>query len=235
MVIIFTYFATACSVTPSVNAPYVHHSQPSVSRELPHVTRTRVQSRVRPKVIKKVVTVQEPKLIQKPRVISSRRAAISSYQKKPVLVKAFPKKTVIAPRRQEPVPQLVESPYDSIPKDQVVRRDNKVSTELSATQGLIVQARKSVANKQYSPAISYLERALRIEPQNAAIWSELAKVHYEKGSDARAISMARKSNLYSPEGSALELQNWEIIKMASKRSGNVQALKDALRYERLRS
>ena len=245
-VALVSYSFTACSVTPSVpvNSGYVaSHSAPLPTRSLPqvvkkiptHVSAPRREGRSSVvKTQRPIVSAVRPKILEQaiPSRVISKVTPRRKEKKVIVHARTAQKKVVVKPRRKVPVVQA-KNPYEALPKPQNKR--GKASIGSSATQVLIMQAQQAVVGQQYSTAISYLERALRIEPQNAAIWSELAKVHYDKGSDLRAISMAKKSNLYSPEGSALELQNWNLIRMASKRSGNVQSLKDALRYERSRS
>jgi len=243
--LVMSYSFTACSVvTPSVPANPGYTRSDSVPlptrRSLPQVmkkTPAHVSSPRRPSVVKTqrpIVSEVRPKILKQaiPSRVISKVTPRRKEKKVIVHARTVQKKVVAKPRRKVPVMQA-KNPYEELPKPQNKR--GKASIGSSATQVLIMQAQQAVVGQQYSTAISYLERALRIEPQNAAIWSELAKVHYDKGSDLRAISMAKKSNLYSPEGSALELQNWNLIRMASKRSGNVQSLKDALRYERSRS
>jgi len=132
-------------------------------------------------------------------------------------------------------PEQGANPYDEVPQRRPTSsRAPVVSGNVSsspAVKSLIRQAKLDMAVKRNAAAISKLERALRIESRNPAIWHQLAKANYNDGKDATAISMAKKSNIYTAENSPLEKLNWQLIKLASKRSGNIRSLKAAIRYD----
>lgn len=131
-----------------------------------------------------------------------------------------------------------KNPYDDVPPagNARVAQSNSSVASTSATspavKGLLNQAKVAMANNENSSAVGKLERALRIEPRNPTVWHQLAKAHFNEGKDGSAISMAKKSNLYVNDNSPLERMNWQLIKTASKRSGDIKTLKDAIRYER---
>ncbi len=132
-------------------------------------------------------------------------------------------------------PEQGDNPYDTVPQRSIVtvRPDSAAVRNTSpAVRSLLSQAKTSLLAGRHAAAISKLERALRIEPGNPAIWHQLARAHYQEGKDAQSISMARKSNSYAADGSTLEKKNWQLIKVAAKRSGNIKVLKEAIRYER---
>lgn len=151
---------------------------------------------------------------------------------------------VIPPKDGQPVQtetievEQAKNPYDEVPQSSsspvVFTNMPAATTSVSspAVKALLTQARVDMAASRYTAATGKLERALRIEPRNPLVWHQLAKAHYNEGKDASAISMAKKSNFYTAENSSLEKQNWQLIKSASKRSGDIKTLKDAIRYER---
>ncbi len=65
-------------------------------------------------------------------------------------------------------------------------------------------------------AAATIERALRIEPKNPALWHNLALVKYKHGDCRSAVNMAKKSNSYSPKGHILIEKNSQIISECRK-------------------
>ena len=60
-------------------------------------------------------------------------------------------------------------------------------------------------------AANALERALRIQPENAELWHFLAQVHHYRGDYAGAKSMAEKSSTLSVENTGLKARNAWLI------------------------
>ena len=134
-------------------------------------------------------------------------------------------------------PEQGDNPYDDVPRRTVVKTEGSTEPQQATTispavKSLLAQAKASLLAHRTGSAISKLERALRIEPRNPLVWHQLAQAHYQDNKDASAISMAKKSNLYVASGSDTERSNWQLIKDAAKRSGNIKMLKEAIRYER---
>ena len=176
--------------------------------------------------------IQVPKPVTKP------------VTKKPEVQRTRPVITV-----QVDKPEQGANPYDDIPDRGSSSRQKPRITSASApndrrgdsapgnnasspaVKGLLRQAKLDMAVKNNGAAINKLERALRMDAQNPLIWHQLAKANYNDGKDARAISMAKKSNIYTAENGALERLNWQLIRSASKRSGDIRTLKAAIRYD----
>ena len=59
-----------------------------------------------------------------------------------------------------------------------------------------------------------IERALRIEPNNARLWSRLAATRLEQGQPGQAEQLALKSNALSRGDRRLQAQNWELVARA---------------------
>jgi len=72
-------------------------------------------------------------------------------------------------------------------------------------------------------AASSLERALRIEPRNAQLWSRLAQVRYDQKEWKKAVQLAAKSNTLSGGNSGLLRQNWVLMANAYEALGDSQA------------
>jgi len=59
-----------------------------------------------------------------------------------------------------------------------------------------------------------IERALRIEPNNARLWSRLAATRLEQGQPRQAEQLALKSNALSGGDTRLQAQNWRLVARA---------------------
>ena len=57
-------------------------------------------------------------------------------------------------------------------------------------------------------------RAIRIEPQNGALWHELARVRFQQGSYEQAMQLANRSNALLAADSTLRARNDELINAA---------------------
>lgn len=67
------------------------------------------------------------------------------------------------------------------------------STTSPATAALLEQSRRERADGRYGAAASALERALRIAPNDGALWVELAEVRLDEGDRTQAETLARKA------------------------------------------
>ncbi len=72
-------------------------------------------------------------------------------------------------------------------------------------------------------ALSSLERALRIEPRNAMLWSRMADIRVGQGDHKQAIQLAAKSNTLAGANMQLRRQNWYLMANAHKALGNFDA------------
>jgi len=59
-----------------------------------------------------------------------------------------------------------------------------------------------------------IERALRIAPKNAHLWSRLAAVRLAQDRPEQAEQLALKSNALAPEDSLLQARNWHLVAQA---------------------
>ncbi|MCK7466878.1 MAG: tetratricopeptide repeat protein [Desulfosudis oleivorans] len=66
----------------------------------------------------------------------------------------------------------------------------------AAVLALVAQARIDTGEARYSGAVAGIERALRIEPRNARLWQELARVRLAQGDPEQAENLARRANTY---------------------------------------
>ena len=90
----------------------------------------------------------------------------------------------------------------------------------SAVIALVDSARNNSAGGQLDVAAATIERALRIEPRNPALWHELAKTRLQQGNATQAISLAAKSNAWSGSNKTLRAANWRLIGEARTQQGD---------------
>jgi len=80
-----------------------------------------------------------------------------------------------------------------------------------AVVALLERARQEAGSGRRESAGASLERALRIEPRNAWLWHELARLRLTQGQYAQAISLSQKSNSLAVRERTLRALNWHLI------------------------
>ena len=103
-----------------------------------------------------------------------------------------------------------------------------------AALALLAKARDAANQGQLSVAEAQLERALRIEPQNAVLWHYMAKLRLHQGQLSQAAGLAAKSNSLDQDNRELQADNWRIIAHARYQKGDKAGAQAAqLRAEQL--
>jgi len=74
-----------------------------------------------------------------------------------------------------------------------------------------------MAQGDLTASAASLERALRIEPNNAGLWSRLAEVRLRQGDTAQAEQLALKANGLAGADVALRSRNDQIVAQARGR------------------
>ena len=82
------------------------------------------------------------------------------------------------------------------------------------------QARQSAAGGDHASAIALLERALRIEPRNAFVWTALAEQHLAADHYDQAENTAARANVFARGNPYLEARNWRVIADSRRGSGD---------------
>ena len=85
---------------------------------------------------------------------------------------------------------------------------------------LMASAQSSRQARNWDSAANSIERALRIEPRNAALWSALAEVKYDQGDDRSTLQLAAKSNTLSGQNHQLRRKNWLLMANSHQRLGD---------------
>jgi predicted Zn-dependent protease len=97
------------------------------------------------------------------------------------------------------------------PPVQVEERPPALPSDNVAVAGLITSARADSAAGRLANAGATLERALRIEPRNARLWHELARVRFKQGDYAQVESLAARSNTWAGADAVLQAENGRLI------------------------
>lgn len=101
-----------------------------------------------------------------------------------------------------------------------------------AVVALLDSAQTDAAAGRLATATASIERALRIEPRNPALWQELALLKLQQGAYAQAENFAARSNSWAGADKALQARNWRIIGEARGRRGDNAGARAALERAR---
>jgi cytochrome c-type biogenesis protein CcmH/NrfG len=107
-----------------------------------------------------------------------------------------------------PIPEqvpIIEAPSTTAPG----QAQPKPGT--SVTLALQDESRRAAAAGDLPKAIQILERAIRIQPDRAELWIDLARLHLKEGNPAQAEQFARKALLFTGQRYDLEQQAWVVI------------------------
>lgn len=92
---------------------------------------------------------------------------------------------------------------------------------------LMKRAASEMAAGNYDSALVAAERALRLNPSDAAIWSRMAEIRLRLGDFGQAEQLAEKSNLMAKTDDALRAKNWRIISEALRAGGEIEKAEKA--------
>jgi tetratricopeptide (TPR) repeat protein len=83
-----------------------------------------------------------------------------------------------------------------------------------ASRTLLEQSRAERAAGSYARATASIERALRIDPNNAELWVELGELELMSGNAAQAASMARKALTLAGRNTAVTARAERLLRAA---------------------
>ena len=96
-----------------------------------------------------------------------------------------------------------------------------------AIVALMSEAERDEISGNRENAAATLERAIRIEPKNAALWNRLAGLRMRQGQWQQALNLARKSNSLAAGDYDLQLRNWQLILEVKQKVKDDQGIRDA--------
>lgn len=105
-------------------------------------------------------------------------------------------------------PKIMVEPLATGPAMSPVARKLLISSETQSSIG------------DWDSAANSLERALRLEPRNALLWSRLAGIRYQQKDWQQAIQLAAKSNTLVGDSLDLRRQNWNMMANAYDAQGD---------------
>jgi tetratricopeptide (TPR) repeat protein len=113
-----------------------------------------------------------------------------------------------SPQAPAPTPAPAPVPAPAIPP--ASRPDPTV------TLALREQSLAAAARGDTQQAIALIERALRIEPNRAELWIDLARLHLDEGDTVGAEQFARKALLFTRDRPDLEQRAYTVISQAQR-------------------
>ena len=128
--------------------------------------------------------------------------------------------SVTAPPKAEPVARAPTTPPDRYQEPEIAAYRPPVQVTPArpqparAVQSLLKRAEAQQAAGELVAAANTLERALRIEPQNALLWNRLAHVRFDQGRYQQAASLASKSKALAGGDPGLRADNDDLIRRA---------------------
>lgn len=92
-----------------------------------------------------------------------------------------------------------------------IPESDDVPAQPVAVASLVAKADTQQTAGDLVAAAATLERALRIDPGNASLWSQLAAVRLAQGQFWQAEGLAAKSNSLARNDYAIQSRNWRVI------------------------
>ena len=91
------------------------------------------------------------------------------------------------------IPACAPFPVEPGSTDAASQDNRETGTASAPSAVLLQQARSQMAAAEYPEAAASLERAIRIEPGNAWLWFELARVHFASGNLQQSQAHANRA------------------------------------------
>lgn len=91
----------------------------------------------------------------------------------------------------------------------------------------VASARADASAGRLENAAATMERAIRLEPRNARLWQELARLRLKQKEFVQAENVALRSNALTRGDSALRTENWHIIAQAREARGDAEGARSA--------
>ena len=96
-----------------------------------------------------------------------------------------------------------------------------------AVASLVDQARTEASAGRLGNAAASMERAIRLEPKNARLWQELARLRLNQRDYVQAEHVAMKANTLTCGDYAMRAENWNIIAQSREARGDMTGARSA--------
>jgi predicted Zn-dependent protease len=113
--------------------------------------------------------------------------------------------------------EMVQEPDSPAPPESepaLIPVPQKPARSGGAVVALLGQADRYRSSGDSSNEAATIERALRIEPNNARLWSRLSAIRLEQGRPQQTEQLALKSNALATGDRRLQATNWRLIARA---------------------
>jgi TPR repeat len=136
-----------------------------------------------------------------------------------------PQTEVPNPSEQAPVatPEVTETPVPIVeaPKaPEAFAPLDSFAPQSPAVGSLVMAANENTQSGNYDSAAAAIERAIRIEPRNAALYYKLAVVRLNQSKPRLAEDIARKAALLAADDNNLRKHSWLLIANARELQSN---------------
>jgi tetratricopeptide (TPR) repeat protein len=131
-----------------------------------------------------------------------------------------PKPNEIVQPVAPPVPEAPKEPAELVPLE-------TFAPQSPAVGSLLLAANENSQGGNLDSAVSSIERAIRIEPRNAALYYKLAVLRLKQSKPRLAEDIARKAALLAVNDNALKKHSWLLIANARELQKNVDGAKKA--------
>ena len=115
----------------------------------------------------------------------------------------------------------------STPATQPSWPGSQPGSNTKAVHSLLEVARSDAAAGRLANAAASMERAIRLDPRNAHLWQELARVRLKQGEYVQAEHVALRSNALTRADWTLRTENWNIIAQARDARGDAEGARSA--------
>ncbi|MCB1745758.1 MAG: tetratricopeptide repeat protein [Gammaproteobacteria bacterium] len=92
----------------------------------------------------------------------------------------------------------------------------------AATSSLLAAAMQAASRNDWDRAQAALERAVKLAPQDADLWRQLAYTHYRRGDQEQALQTAQRA-LSLPGAAAEQARTWALIADIQTARGDADA------------
>ena len=136
---------------------------------------------------------------------------------------------VPSPTEQSPEtpPSVSPAPVPPPAAPPAPRASEPAPPSSQAVTALLETAEQRAQAGNLDSAAAVLERAVRLEPQNALLWHRLATLRLRQGQYAQAASLAAKSNALAGTNRSLQASNWDTIAQAKDKLGDAEGARAA--------
>jgi tetratricopeptide (TPR) repeat protein len=132
----------------------------------------------------------------------------------------------------QPAPGTPAAPAESVPVPSPEKPYTPPVKQFhlsAASQSLVNQAHGQAGHGDYGAAAATIERAVRIEPDNPLLWTELGRIYIAQDNPAQAEAMGRKALALATGDAAAQSSAWHLIADSLRARGKNAEAADAER------